>query len=75
MKNKYLIYNDEIADLWHLGNGYVAISEILIDRHGLDVSSDHLRKSIAEIIKYNLADKEIVEYNVRLAKQKQKAQD
>ena len=75
MKNKYLIYNNEIADLWHLGNGYVAISEILIERHGLDVSVDHLRKSIAEIIKYNLADKEIVEYNVRLAKQKQKAQD
>ena len=75
MKNKYFIYNDEIADLWHLGNGYVAISEILIERHGLDVSVDHLRKSIAQIIKYNLADKEIVEYNVRLAKQKQKAQD
>ncbi len=49
MKNKYLIYNDEIADLWHLGNGYVAISEILIDRHGLDVTANHLRKSIAEI--------------------------
>jgi predicted MPP superfamily phosphohydrolase len=75
LNNKYLIYSDEIADLWHLGHGYAEISRILIDRHHLNVKSDYLRKSIAAIIKYHLADKEIIDYNVRLAKQKQKAQD
>ena len=75
MKNKYLIYKEEIADLFDMGNSYSAIAQILIERHGLDVTKDHLRKSIKEIVKYLIVDQEIVKYNVRLAKQKQAAQD
>ena len=75
MKNKYLIYKEEIADLFDMGNSYAQIAQILIERHGLDVTKDHLRKSIKEIVKYLIVDKEIVKYNVRLAKQKQAAQD
>jgi predicted phosphodiesterase len=74
-KNKYLIFKHEIVQLFDLGNGYTAIAQILIDRHHLKVSKDHLRKSVKEIVKYSISDQEIVEYNVRLAKQKQKAQD
>ena len=69
MKNKYLIYKEEIADLFDMGNSYAQIAQILIERHGLDVTKDHLRKSIKEIVKYLIVDKEIVKYNVRLAKQ------
>tara|TARA_R110002020_G_scaffold346394_1_gene560267 strand:+ start:1281 stop:2426 length:1146 start_codon:yes stop_codon:yes gene_type:complete len=47
----------------------------LIDTYCLDVSVDYLRKQIKDIVHYLIADKEIVEYNVRLAKQKQKLQD
>ena len=75
MDNKYLIYKDEIYDLWEIGHGYTQISKIIIDRHNLTISPDHFRKTIKHIIKYQLADKEIVEYNIRLSKQKQKAQD
>lgn len=71
----YLIYKDEIHDLWEIGHGYSTIAEIIIDRHNLNLSKDHFRKTIKNIIKYKLADKEIVEYNVKLSKQKQKAQD
>ena len=52
MKNKYLIYKEEIADLFDMGNSYAQIAQILIERHGLDVTKDHLRKSIKEIVKY-----------------------
>lgn len=75
MNSKHLIYKDEINDLWEIGHGYTKISEIIIDRHRLKISPDHFRKTIKHIVKYNLADKEIVEYNVKLSKQKQKAQD
>ena len=73
--NKYTIYKDEINDLWEIGHGYSEIAKIINERHLLGLSNDHFRKTIKSIIKYNLADKEIVEYNVKLSKQKQKAQD
>tara|TARA_R100001443_G_scaffold25708_3_gene38611 strand:- start:2121 stop:3236 length:1116 start_codon:yes stop_codon:yes gene_type:complete len=36
---------------------------------------DYLRKTVKELVRYWIADKDIVEYNIRLAKQKQKFQD
>ncbi len=61
MNSKHLIYKDEINDLWEIGHGYTKISEIIIDRHRLKISPDHFRKTIKHIVKYNVADKQIVE--------------
>lgn len=75
MKSKYLNYKDEILDLFDNGQNYIEISSFLIDKYKLDVSIDYLRKQIKEVVHYLIADKDIVEYNIRLAKQKQKFQD
>ena len=75
MKSKYLNYKDEILDLFDNGKNYIEISSFLIDKYKLDVSAATLRKKIREIVHYLIADKDIVEYNIRLAKQKQKFQD
>ena len=75
MKNKYLNYKDEILELFDNGQNYIEISAYLIDTYRLDVSVDYLRKQVKNIVHYLIADKDIVEYNIRLAKQKQKFQD
>ena len=75
MKSKYLAYKDEILELFDNGQNYIEISSFLIDTYKLDVSIDYLRKQIKEVIHYLIADKDIIEYNIRLAKQKQKFQD
>jgi predicted phosphodiesterase len=75
MKSIYASYKDEIEKLWDEGCGYTSIAQHLIDKYHLDVQSDYLRKQIARIIKYSIVDKEIIEQNVRLAKQKQRHQD
>ena len=75
MKSKYLNYKDEILELFDNGANYNEISAYLIDTYRLDVSVDTLRKKIREVVHYLIADKDIVEYNIRLAKQKQKFQD
>ena len=75
MKSKYLNYKDEILELFDNGKNYIEISSFLIDKYKLDVSAATLRKKIREIVHYLIADKDIVEYNIRLAKQKQKFQD
>lgn len=75
MKSKYLNYKDEILELFDNGKNYIEISSFLIDKYKLDVSVDTLRKKIKEVVHYLIADKDIVEYNIRLAKQKQKFQD
>ena len=75
MRSKYLEYKDEILELFDNGQNYIEISAYLIDTYGLDVSIDHLRKQVKTIIHYVIADKDIIEYNIRLAKQKQKFQD
>ena len=75
MKSKYLNYKDEILELFDNGANYNEISAYLIDTYKLEVSVDTLRKKIKEIVHYLIADKDIVEYNIRLAKQKQKFQD
>ena len=75
MKNKYLIHQDEIVELFDNGLNYIEISRHLIDKYCLDVSVDYLRKQVKSIVHYIIADKEIIDYNIRLAKQKQRLQD
>ena len=75
MRSKYLQYKEEILELFDNGQNYIEISAYLIDTYGLDVSVDYLRKQIKEVVHYLIADKDIVKYNIRLAKQKQKFQD
>ena len=75
MKSKYLEYKDEILELFDNGQNYIEISDYLIDTYSLDVSIDYLRKQVKNIVHYLIADKDIIEYNIRLAKQKQKFQD
>ena len=75
MRSKYLEYQDEIIVLFDDGTNYIEISRFLIDKYNLEVSVDYLRKTVKDIVHYLIADKEIVQYNIRLAKQKQKFQD
>ena len=53
MINKYSIYKEEIIQLWNLDNGYTAIADILIKNHGLNVTSNYLRKQIAKIVNHS----------------------
>jgi len=75
MKNKYFEFKEEILEHFENGVGYAEISRHLIDKYLLDVSPDYLRKQISLVVSYLVSDKEIVEENVKLAKQKQRAQD
>ena len=75
MRSKYLNYKDEILELFDNGKNYIEISSFLIDKYKLDVSVDTLRKKIREVVHYLIADKDIIEYNIRLAKHKQRFQD
>ena len=75
MRSKYLDYKDEILELFDNGQNYIEISSYLIETYQLDVSIDYLRTQVRAVVHYVISDKEIVEYNVRLAKQKQKLQD
>ena len=75
MESKYLEYKDEIISLFEDGNGYSQIAQFLIDKYYLNVTRQSLRHRIKDIIQYLLADKDIIEYNVRLSKKQQKYQD
>tara|TARA_R110000751_G_scaffold198179_1_gene303112 strand:+ start:148 stop:1374 length:1227 start_codon:yes stop_codon:yes gene_type:complete len=75
MESKYLEYKDEIISLFEDGNGYSQIAQILIDKYYLNVTKQSLRHRIRDIIQYLIADKDIIEYNVRLSKKQQKYQD
>lgn len=72
MKNKYLIYKDEIINLFENGNGYQTIANYLINKYNLKVQANSLRVSVKAIVQYLISDKEIIEYNIRLAKQNKK---
>ena len=74
MRSKYLEYKDEFLEIFDNGQNYIEIAAYLIDTYRLDVSVDTLRKKIREVVHYLIADKDIIEYNIRLAKQKQKFQ-
>ncbi len=75
MKSKYLLYQDEILELFDDGKNYHEISRHLIDTYCLDVSVDYLRKTIKGIVHYLIADKEIVSENVKLSKTRQRILD
>ncbi len=75
MKNKYFEYKDEILELFENGVGYTEIARHLNEKYYLDVSPDYLRKQISLVVSYLVSDKEIIEENIKLAKQKQRAQD
>jgi len=75
MESKYLEYKDEIIEHFWNGNGYQTIAQHLIDKYNLNVSKRSLRHRIKDIIQYELADKEVIEENLKLAKKSQKQAD
>ena len=75
MESKYLKYKDEIIEHFWNGNGYQTIAQHLIDKYNLNVSKRSLRHRIKDIIQYELADKEVIEENLKLAKKSQKQAD
>ena len=75
MESKYLEYKDEIVSLFWNGNGYQAIAQHLIDKYHFKVKKHTLRHRIKDIIKYVIADKEIIQHNILLQKRSQKQAD
>ena len=75
MESKYLEYLDEIIEHFWNGNGYQAIAKHLIDKYNLKVKKETLRHRIKDIIQYEIADKEVIEENLKLAKKSQKQAD
>ncbi len=76
MESKYLEYKEEILNLFEEeGYGFSTIAQHLIDKYHLKVTKHSLRHRIRDIVKYYLADKEIVEYNIKLSKNNQKQAD
>ena len=75
MESKYLVYKDEIIEHFWNGNGYQGIAQHLIDKYHLDVKKTTLRHRIKDIIQYEIADKEVIEENLKLAKRSQKQAD
>ena len=72
---RHIEYLHDIKTLWDEGLGYAEISRQIIQKYNLNYSVDYFRKEVSRIIKHDLADKDIIEANVRLAKQKQRHQD
>ena len=75
MESKYLIYKDEIIKHFWNGNGYQGIAQYLINKYHLDVKKTTLRHRIKDIIQYEIADKEVIQENLKLAKRSQKQAD
>ena len=75
MESKYLEYLDEILEHFWNGNGYQAIAKHLIDKYHLNVKKETLRHRIKDIIQYEIADKEVIEENLKLAKRSKKQAD
>lgn len=75
MESKYLEYLDEILEHFWNGNGYQAIAQHLIEKYNLNVKKTTLRHRIKDIIQYEIADKEVIEENLKLAKRSQKQAD
>jgi predicted phosphodiesterase len=71
-------FNDEIIELFNtVEDAYpYGIAKMIRDKHGLNEKEfANLRVHVHRKYKYLLADKELVHASVKLAKQKQKAQD
>jgi len=75
MESKYLEYLDEILEHFWNGNGYQSIAQHLIEKYNLNVKKTTLRHRIKDIIQYEIADKEVIEENLKLAKKSQKQAD
>jgi len=75
MESKYLEYLDEILEHFWNGNGYQSIAQHLIEKYHLNVKKTTLRHRIKDIIQYEIADKEVIEENLKLAKRSQKQAD
>ena len=75
MESKYLEYKDEILEHFWNGNGYQAIAQHLIEKYHFNVLKTTLRHRIKDIIQYEIADKEVIEENLKLAKRNQKQAD
>tara|TARA_B100001939_G_scaffold49834_1_gene39139 strand:- start:3986 stop:5212 length:1227 start_codon:yes stop_codon:yes gene_type:complete len=75
MESKYLQYLDEILEHFWNGNGYQSIAQHLIEKYHLNVKKTTLRHRIKDIIQYEIADKEVIEENLKLAKRSQKQAD
>jgi predicted MPP superfamily phosphohydrolase len=75
MESKYLEYLDEILEHFWNGNGYQSIAQHLIEKYHLNVKKTTLRHRIKDIIQYEIADKEVIEENLKLAKKSQKQAD
>ena len=75
MESKYLEYLDEILEHFWNGNGYQSIAQHLIEKYHLNVKKTSLRHRIKDIIQYEIADKEVIEENLKLAKRSQKQAD
>ena len=75
MDSKYLEYLDEILEHFWNGNGYQSIAQHLIEKYHLNVKKTTLRHRIKDIIQYEIADKEVIEENLKLAKRSQKQAD
>lgn len=75
MESKYLEYLDEILEHFWNGNGYQSIAQHLIEKYHLNVKKTTLRHRIKDIIQYEIADKEVIQENLKLAKRSQKQAD
>lgn len=75
MESKYLEYLDEILEHFWNGNGYQSIARHLIEKYNLNVKKETLRHRIKDIIQYEIADKEVIQENLKLAKRSQKQAD
>ena len=75
MESKYLEYKDEIISMFWDGNGYQTIAQHLIDKYHFNTTKESLRRPIKAIIKYYIADKEIIQHNILLQKRSQKQSD
>jgi predicted phosphodiesterase len=76
-ESKYFKYNDDIVNLWNEGEqeNFSEIARLLIDKYKLSGTVNSVRIYVQAYIRENFQDKEIIQENVKLSKQKQRAQD
>lgn len=76
-ESKYFKYNNDIVNLWNEGEqeNFSEIARLLIDKYKLSGTVNSVRLYVQAYIRENFQDKEIIQENVKLSKQKQRAQD
>ena len=77
--SKYRVYNEIIEDIYFNSFGNISasgIAKVIREQYPeYKLDSDGFRKYITYYVKDNMLDKEVIDQNVRLAKQKQAGQD